>query len=292
MTDAGRFAPAVCDAFFAAVLVNDVVDAELPPPDALPLDHPADALAAGFALCRQVWAEGYDRPLLARVAWDALAGRGMPEAVAFKRVRAKFKQLRFAHALYGRAHRYPPWLDRTTILMGQLQDAVRHGQGARARGRAALLRVAASAPAARWLAREAGRLDADDPAGFRARLEADLARLGALLAGGRVTGRGFHDARKVVSRHNGFWTQMAVLRPCPRHHRLFRWLSAVNGEMGAFHDRLVAARAADPASYRAAFELPAPIAERIAALLALPRLSALPPPAPPAGDSRPPPATA
>jgi hypothetical protein len=267
------FDRATLDAFFAAVLINDVVDPAPVPPTAVPLLHRPERLAAHHALCRQLWSEGLDRPRLLRVAMDATLGRRPTDddMAGFKHVRAKFKQLRYAHMLRDRRNRAPRLLDRAAVTMGQLQDELRNGRAGRARLRGAQLRLLATHPLLGRMEREAARIDPVGPEGFAAMLDRELDQLAELVAGGPVTGHAFHAARKVVSRQNSFWTGMSVLHPSPEHHRLFRWMSAINGAMGAFHDRLVERRAADRGSYHAALPLPSDVAERLEALVALPR---------------------
>lgn len=266
------FPKATQEAFFAAVLVNDVVDAELVPPTSVPLLPPADGLAAYTGLCRQQWAEGLDRTALVRVCAAAMAGRPIEARTlaAFKHVRARFKQLRYAYALCDRRPNGLALLNRATVTMGQLQDAYRHRQTGQLLLRGAQLRLLLTAPANAWMAREAAGLVLIGPDAFATRLARDLDGL-ARLGGGPITGSAFHAARKVVSRHNSFWTAMTVLYPSPTHHRLFRWMSAINGAMGAFHDGLVERRATDPASYRDSFALPSDIAERLGVVARLPR---------------------
>jgi len=271
--DPTRFSAATLEAFFAAVLINDVVDAELVPPDAVPLLHTPERLADYVGLCRQQWAEGLDRSRLIQVADAAMMGRPVdpPTLTAFKHVRAKFKQLRYAHALCDRRLRGSRLLNRVTATMGQLQDACRHGQHGQARLRGAQLRLLTTRPSLAWLAREVAGFRMIGPEAFAMGLDRDLDRLARLSVGGAIAGADFHAARKVVSRHNSFWTAMTVLHPHPAHHRLFRWMSAINGAMGRWHDGLVERRVAHPASYRDSFALPADIADRLYLLGSLPR---------------------
>ena len=49
------FSPAELQALFAAILVNDVVDASVALPDVIRIDYPTGHLADGFALSRQLW---------------------------------------------------------------------------------------------------------------------------------------------------------------------------------------------------------------------------------------------
>lgn len=266
--DARPFAAAACDALFAAVLVDDEIDGDLRLPDAVQRGYAQDELVACFRLCRQLWSEGFDPAALLRMCATLRreGDLGPDDRVRFKHVRAKFKHLRYAHALYGAAHRYPPVLDQVTIMMGQVQDACRTGRRTAVATRTALLRLLLTAPMARWLRAESDRLVPTTPDGFRQLLEADRAVLAALIARPTVTGPVFHAARKVVGRQVSFWDTLRTLAPTEDRYRMSRWLSAINGGMGELHDRLVERRAEAPASYRAAFVLPAEIAGRIAAL--------------------------
>ena len=268
--DAFHYPAALCDALFAAVLIDDEVDADTRLPASIALDYRQAELVECFRLCRQLWASGFDRTVL-RGLVASLIRHGDLEAgdrLKFKHMRAKFKHLRYATALYGAAHRYSPLLDRVTITMGQLQDAYRNGRRPAVVARAVQLRLALTRPFLSRLHAEADSLRPTTPSAFRAMLASDAGALQALIAHPTVTGHAFHRARKVVGRQVSFWDTLRTLRPSPDRYDMSRTLSAINGLMGALHDDLVERRASDRGSYGASFVLPDAIRARIAALTA------------------------
>ena len=267
--DASPFAAEICEALFAAVLVDDRIDTELVLPSAIHLDCDTETLLACFRLCRQLWQQGGDWLELRALAAQLLRDRDLDavDRVRFKHMRAKLKHFRFAHALYSADHRYPRMIDGLAIAMGKAQDAYKSGRHWPVVGRALLLRLLLWEPLAKRVRAETDTLVLTTPADFRALLLADYAKLGELVAAPAVTGHGFHQARKVVGRQLSFWDTLRTLEPSEDSFRVSRWLSAINSLMGSFHDDLVERRAADPGSYHTEFAMPDEIRQRIVQLL-------------------------
>jgi hypothetical protein len=263
---------------FAAILVDDEIEPQVPLPAAIQLDFTSDQLEACFDLALRLWTEGFDASDLAALSHRLLRQGDLAatDRRRLKHVRAKFKHLRYAHALYGAAHRSPPLLDRVTIGMGHIQDACRNNRPLAARTEGVILRLALSAVPAGLLRREASRLCPTSPAAFRELLEEDARAWAALARAETVTGPAFHAARKRIGRQVSFWDTLRTLEPTVDRYRLSRALAAINGLMGDLHDRLVRDRGLDPASYRASFVLPRPIAARLEALLPLYRAERAP----------------
>ena len=265
----GRFPQDRCDALFAAILIDDEVDEDARLPGDIRLDYTREELDACFKLCRQLWRSGFDRGHLAALSEKLIRRRDLEDAdrLQFKHVRAKFKHFRYAHALYGRAHRYPRLLDRITITMGHLQDAYRNGRRQVVLREALLLRLLLTRPPLHLLYAETEAIDLATPQSFRSLLEQDVATMTAMLAGDKTTGRRFHLTRKVIGRQVSFWDTLRTISPSADRYDMSRSLSAINGLMGDLHDRMVERRALDPATYDAAFALPDEIRSRIAALI-------------------------
>lgn len=260
--------PDACQQLFAAILIDDEVEPQVPPPATIQLDFTPDELAGCFDLALELWTRGFDRPAMIALSRRLLRAGDLDanDRQRLKEVRAKFKHLRYAHALYGNGHRSPPLLDRVTIGMGHIQDACRNGRPTVARAEGLLLRLSLAGGPAMLLTREAARLRPTTPAGFRALIADDVRVWEDLARSERVTGPAFHAARKRVGRQVSFWDTLRTLEPTPDRYRLSRALAAINGLMGDLHDRLVTSRGVDPASYRAAFPLPGAIRQRLAAL--------------------------
>ncbi|MFC3579584.1 hypothetical protein [Sphingomonas hylomeconis] len=264
------FSDAQLDRLFAAILVNDVVDPSVDLPPAIRVDYPSGHLADGFALSRQLWEEGFDRAALIAMA-TKLGREGTIDATEqlwFKHVRAKFKHLRFAFVLYGAEHRCPATFKAVTTAMGHLQDAFRGGRrGAVARQAAVLRLLLARVPLA-VLGREIVRMKPSDSGDFRRFTLGQIAELRTMLGTDTVTGHTFHVARKIISRQVSFHDDMRTIHPADEHVTMSRYLSAINGLMGQFHDGLVLRKASGDLDYaRETFAFPADIRQRLTSLV-------------------------
>lgn len=276
--DAVRFPPERLDALFEAVLINDRVDAVTELPDRITLDHEAAFLADGFRLCRQLWMDGVDRSELRAVVERLRRDRDLDAAdrLRFKHMRARLKHFRFACALYGARHRYPPLTDTITTVLGQLQDAFRNGQRGRVLHKALVAAPFLSSAGWAMLARERDHLSLSSAAGFRAYVGRQAGELAGLVARPTLTGAQFHAGRKAVSRQVAFFVTALTIRPSPETYRMSRVLAAINGLMGSMHDDLVQRHVAGLQDYhREHFALPADIRDRIAALVDRYRTSGL-----------------
>lgn len=265
------FTQAQCDALFEAILVDDVVDAATRLPDRIVFDYPADTLRSCFGLCRALWQGGFDRAMLIGMSAQLIRGKPLDDRQRrqFKAVRAKFKHFRYAYRLYGAEHHVPSLLDRVTIVMGKLQDAIRNRHRLASIGHALSLRLLLLAPYVRRLEREARDVAMSGAGSFRAMFEEDAARLSSLVAQPMITGRELHAGRKIIGRHVSFYDTLRTLAPSSNAHDMSRSLSAINGLMGELHDRLVEQKLIDPRSYdQDRFAMPADITRRLAELVA------------------------
>lgn len=266
-----RFTGGDLDRLFDAILVNDVVDASVMLPQAIRVDYPDAHLRDGFAISRDLWAAGFES-----AAWIDLVGKlgrggaiDAQEQLWFKHVRAKFKHLRFAFVLYGQGHRCPATFKAMTTAMGHLQDAFRNGRRGAVTRYATVLRLLLARPSMLLVDREIGRVALADGADFRAFTLAQIAELRAMLAAPTITGHRFHVARKIVSRQVSFHDDMRTIHPTPQHQMLSRYLGAINGLMGQFHDGLVLRSTGGTLDYaRETFAMPDDIRDRLTVLVA------------------------
>lgn len=264
------FPPEMLAAFFDAVEINDVVDPVTPLPDSVTLDCTAREMRRCFALCLQFWTEGVSRAELLRLTRQL--GRtgdlSAADRVRFKHIRARYKQLRFALVLYGARHRPPPLFSATVAVMGQLQDAFRNGRRRTVTLYALLLRLLLARPV--WAhvrhGLRATRLDTAD--GFLAYRKAQIGLLRRALEQDRLTGHQFHALRKIVSRQVSFHDCSRVLTHGDHHHRMSRFLSAINGLMGGRHDDMVEQAMSGERDYATAAPLDADIRQRLERLVA------------------------
>lgn len=265
-----QFTREQCQALFAAVLVDDIIDhtATLPA-DAYRAPDPA-TLAACYRLSRQLWKDGTDRHALARITRQ-LCWRGTLDVDtqrAFKHQRAKFKQLRASYAVCSAAHRYPAAFHVTTAAMGRLQDAFRNHRRVATFRNAVSLRVLLARPCYRVIEREVDAFAPTTGAAFDRYVAGQMDCVAAALERSRVTGHEFHATRKVVSRQTALCCALTILQPGPGHTALLRYLGSINGEMGKFHDGLVERRFQRARGYATdTFEMPETIHARLTALV-------------------------
>lgn len=268
--DEPRFTAAQCDALFAAVLIDDEIDAHTELPERITLDYSDRQLVACFAISRQLWATGVRRDellSLTRALWRD-GDLGAEDRLRFKHARARFKHLRFAHGLYDARHRYPLMLDWITTAMGHLQDAFKNGRRNAMAREAVLARLFLSAPSQWLLAHEIRRFSPASGADFRAYLLKQVATLRRVLARDEMTGAQFHATRKIISRQVSFYDTLRTIEPSAEAYRMSRALAAINGLMGAMHDDLVRQRIAGTRDYhRAPFALPPEIRQRLTMLV-------------------------
>ncbi len=266
-----RFTQAECDALFAAVLIDDEVDAHTDLPAVIRLDYDEQQLADCFAICRQLWQTGVDTEALQVLTGKLWRDRDLDaeDRLAFKYARAKFKHLRFAYALYDRRHRYPPILDWMTTALGHLQDAFKNGRAGAVAREAALCRLFLAAGPQRLLRRELDRFAPSDGASFRRYTLEQMGMVQAILARDTVTGAQFHATRKIFSRQVSFYDSLRTIEPTLEAYRMSRSLAAINGLMGEMHDELIAQKIAGTRDYhREPFPLPEEIRQRLRELAA------------------------
>ena len=264
-----RFSSEQLARLLAAVLIDDDVDAHTSLPDRIELHYDEALLADCFGLCRQLWAEGVSRGELIALL-DLLGDErdlNTDDRYRFKIMRAKLKHFRFACALYGERHTYPPLTDWLTTALGHVQDAFRTGQGRRVIHKSIVARLLLMPGPWHLLVRERNRLTLTSSEGFRFYMRNEVRALEAAVARPTITGVQFHATRKVASRLVSFYDTLRTLQPTEDALLMSRSLAAINGLMGTMHDELVARRVAGLQDYhREQFALPPPIRGRIAEL--------------------------
>ena len=273
-----RFSQAQCAALFEAVLIDDDVDAHTELPERITLDFDQALLLDCYGLCRQLWLSGVERGDLIRLNVVLLRDRDLDpfDRLQFKHVRAKFKHLRFAHALYGKGHDYPMLLDWLTTLLGQLQDAFKTKQAGTVWRRAMLCRLFLARGSWRLLRNELDRLQPTTSAGFREYMARQVTTLEGVLAQDLLTGAQFHATRKIASRLVSFYDTLRTISPSEQAYKMSRYLAAINGLMGTMHDDLVERRIAGLQDYHShPFALPHEIRERLTKLVARFRIAGL-----------------
>ncbi|MFT4053825.1 MAG: hypothetical protein QM681_04920 [Novosphingobium sp.] len=252
MTARTHYAPAVINALFEAVEMDDVVDPVVSLPDPIPVECTEEAMRACLDLCTQFWREGALRADMRALADTLLLTGDLPSDARrrYKLIRARYKHLRFALVLYGEDHRVPVLFGATVAVMGHLQDAYRNGRRSAVFGYALLLRLLLTGPVWVRVLHEVKRVRLDGADGFLRYRREEVGRLRQWLDDARLTAHRFHAMRKIVSRQVSFYDTMRTLQPDDRLYRMSRFLSAINGLMGSMHDDLVESAVAGTHDYR------------------------------------------
>lgn len=264
-----RFTEEQCNALFAAILVHDDIDLAAELPDTIHLKYSQHELSQCYRICFQLWQEGVDRRLLGRVAEQFYWHRGLDPQMqlAFKNMRAKFKHLRFAYMTFDASHRYPHEFHRIIVKMGNIQDAFKHDRASDMRRSAVFLRLLSINfvyALSTWKIR---RFQPTTNESFRDHVNNEIDFLRLNLVEGKVTGRVFHEMRKVISRQVALYDNLKILYPSTYHQQLSRYLSTINGLMGSMHDELIARHFDESQDYESyVFEVPAKIKQRLIAL--------------------------
>ena len=110
----------------------------------------------------------------------------------------------------------------------------------------------------------------DSEQGFVDYRRKEIKKLRELLANPQLTGKQFHDVRKVVSQQVSFYDTLRSLEPDNREARkISRFMAAINGLMGDRHDVMVADKLAGGSSYDRPAPLDSDIRHRLEQLLAI-----------------------
>jgi hypothetical protein len=258
-----------CNELFAAILVHDDIDLTAELPETIHLEYSQLQLTQCYRICFQLWQKGVDRKFLSRVAQKLYWHRSLePEDEAtFKHMRAKFKHLRFAYMTFDIHHCYPPEFHRIIRKMGNLQDAFKHEQLADMNRAAIYVRLLSINFVYAFSTRKIKHFEPTTTEAFRDYINNELHFIRRNLLEENVTGRVFHDMRKVISRQVALYDNLKTLYPSPYHMTISRYLSTLNGLMGGLHDELIAKNFDDTQDYEShTFKIPAEIRQRLIAL--------------------------
>ena len=258
-----------CNELFAAILVHDDIDLAAELPDVIHLEYSQYQLTQCYRICLQLWQEGVDRKVLSRVAENFYWHRSIdPEAqLAFKTMRAKFKHLRFAYMTFDTRHCYPPEFHRIIRKMGNLQDAFKYDQSEYLRRSAIYVRLLSINFVYAFSTRKIKQFQPTTTAAFRDYVNNEIHLIRMNLVEEEVTGRVFHEMRKVISRQVALYDNLKTLYPSPYHRNISRYLSTINGLMGNMHDELIAKHFDDSQDYETyTFKVPENIRQRLIAL--------------------------
>ncbi|NHN87785.1 hypothetical protein [Acetobacter conturbans] len=258
------------DTLFSHILANDVVTDTSVLPQRVPLDFSQPDIIAAYRLARQLFTRRLDVIALRGFALTVMRQADVPpeERLPFKYARARFKQVRFAKANFDRRHRYPPLLNLMTTELGHLQDDFKNGRPIKARLQAVLTIGLLSTPSFRLVMRELRDFSPASPAELRDWVQAENQRLQAAMAQDLLTGKQFHELRKIVSRRVSLYDTLRVITPSDALDQVSLFLATLNGLMGGLHDRLIEEKIAGASDYhKDAFPCPPDIRERLSFFL-------------------------
>ncbi len=108
----------------------------------------------------------------------------------------------------------------------------------------------------------------DTASGFVAYRRQQVRRLKQLLERAQFSGREFHSIRKIISHQVAFYGTLRTLQPDEATYKTWRYLSAINGLMGARHDEMVQQALSGRHDYRSTASLPHEIRWRLEAFVA------------------------
>ena len=237
-----QFSTTQCDELFAAVLVHDELYPQAKLPVAIHLDYSQEQLAQCYHLCQQLWLSGVDRKQLSLMI-EKIYQQGFLSAedkIIYHGMRAKIKHLRFAYVTFDERHRYPRMFHWMTGVMGNLQDAFKHNQRSALVRSALLVRFLLTKFFYALITKEMDCFQPSTPESFRRYVHSEINFIRLHLAKKEITGKEFHEMRKVISRQVAMYDNLKILYPSPYHRSISEYLSTLNGLMGSKHDALIA----------------------------------------------------
>ncbi|EFW8903358.1 hypothetical protein E6O74_04935 [Shigella flexneri] len=241
---------------FVAIEEDDVVDAQVSLPPTIALSCTTEIIHDNYALCLQFWLNGVDRQELLRLVRKQAKGDELTadERKQFKYMRARYKHLRFAQRLYLKKHQAGFLFGKTTVFLGRFQDGFRNGKKNIVSYYGNLLRIYLSSPV--W-----------SLVNYSLR-HSQLESVSSFIAKPRLTGREFHDVRKIISQQVSYYDTLRSLDPENKEAlQISRFLAAINGLMGDKHDDMVADDMENRQSYYAPLALDSDICQRLELLI-------------------------
>ena len=255
---------------FVAIEEDDVVDAQVSLPPTIALSCTTEIIHDNYALCLKFWLDGVNRQELLRLIRKQAKGDELTtdERKQFKYMRARYKHLRFAQRLYLKKHQAGFLFGKTTVFLGHFQDGFRNGKKNIVSFYGNLLRVYLSSPVW-WLVNYSLRhSQLETVIGFIAYRQKQMYILKEIIAKPQLTGREFHDVRKIISQQVSYYDTLRSLDPENKEALLIsRFLAAINGLMGDKHDDMVADDMDNRRSYDAPVALDSDIRQRLELLI-------------------------
>lgn len=266
-----RFPDETVKLLFTAVEEDDIVDENISLPEVIDLHCPYKKIHQNYALCLQFWHDGFTRVELLGLVNHFMADPALPSTVRlrYKYIRARYKHLRFAQRLYSKKHQSSRLFSTTTVVLGHFQDAFRNGNKKNLYCYGNILRVLLSKPVWWCVNYAMSHFELETESGFIAYRQEQMRALKAIISNQQLSGKEFHNVRKIVSQQVSFYDTLRSIDPENREaYGMSRFLAAINGIMGDRHDVMVADKLSGGDLYDKPAELDTDIRQRLELLLA------------------------
>lgn len=266
-----HFSPEIIARLFTAVEEDDIADAQVSLPEMIDVTCSEENIRQNYALCLQFWEEGVNRKELLRLTLRQAKGQALTpdERKQYKYMRARYKHLRFAQRLYLKQHQTRFLFGKTTVFLGRFQDGFRNNNPQMIKFYGNLLRVYLSPLVWALVHYSLRHSRLDNVTDFIAYRQAQMRMLQAFLRKPELTGREFHDVRKIISQQVSYYDTLRSIDPNNQSAwQISRFLAAINGMMGDRHDEMVADDLENRQAYDAPVALDADLRARLELLLA------------------------
>lgn len=266
-----KFSPEVIERLFIAVEEDDVVDEHASLPPIVDLQCSQKVIRNNYALCLQFWEDGVTRKDLLRLILNQLRNGELSEKEKkqYKYIRARYKHLRFAQQLYRKKHQSGFLFSKMTVFLGRFQDGFRNKQKDIITFYGKVLRVYhLNALVWMFVHYSLRHIQLDTADSFIHYCQGQMKTLQKLISKPLLTGREFHDARKIISQLVSYYDTLRAIDPDNQEAlQISRFLAAINGLMGDRHDEMVADDMENLKSYDAPSVLDSDIRARLELLL-------------------------
>lgn len=168
----------------------------------------------------------------------------------FKNIRAAAKQMRFAYLLFGKKHEEPKRLDTLTTSLGHFKDAISHGELEAAANYLEKIERLLGQKELNKMQEELLSLNLSNEDSLKKFIAEELKFLKKTMSDKKITGKDFHDSRKVMSRLVALFDTLQTVTPSAGYLAVVQVLSTFNGQMGRMHDELIEAHYQNQLDYK------------------------------------------
>ena len=271
-----NFSKKQCDLLFQAVLVHDDIYLDATFPENFHLNYTQHQISQCYKICRQLWQQGVNRSHLHSIFDKIMHDQHLSddEKLTYQHIRHKCKHLRFAYLVCDENHHCPPSLYDLTRRMGKLQDTLKHKRPTSFREnfeefkKVRKLKIKTTIPFFTLVRWEINQFKPCSNESFKNYINSKIDFIRLHLAADEVSGKEFHEMRKVISMQVALFDNLKILFPSSYHEQVSQFLSTVNGMMGSFHDGLIVKKFQQKSHYfDDTFQLPEDIRTRLVTIV-------------------------